>query len=107
MHYSGDQADRGLLLRHDARGVSSQGHYESSDSTPANRDLLGQADDGRIPIRDGREFGGQHHSTVTRSIRKIEEQRRTKDGLDLTIRVIVESIKDIEDQDISDDRARA
>lgn len=55
----------------------------------------------------GREFGGQHHSTVTRSIRKIEEQRRTKDGLDLTIRVLVESIKDIEDQDISDDRARA
>jgi chromosomal replication initiator protein len=41
----------------------------------------------------GRHFGGRHHSTVKHSITRVEEQRRTKDGVDLAIRVMLDSIK--------------
>jgi chromosomal replication initiator protein len=41
----------------------------------------------------GRYFGGRHHTTVMHSIMRVEEQRRTKDGVELAIRIIIESIK--------------
>jgi chromosomal replication initiator protein len=41
----------------------------------------------------GRQFGGLNYTTVTHSIRRVEEQRRTKDGLALAIRIILEDIR--------------
>jgi chromosomal replication initiation ATPase DnaA len=41
----------------------------------------------------GRQFGGMHYTTVMHSIVRVEEQRRTKDGVELAIRIILESIK--------------
>jgi chromosomal replication initiator protein len=41
----------------------------------------------------GRQFGGMHHSTVTYAIERVEGQRSTKDGVELAIRIILESIK--------------
>jgi chromosomal replication initiator protein len=44
-------------------------------------------------VEIGRQFGGMHHSTVMHAIVRVEEQRRTKDGVELAIRIILESIK--------------
>jgi chromosomal replication initiator protein len=41
----------------------------------------------------GRQFGGMHHSTVRHSLTRVEAQRQTKDGLELALRIIIESIK--------------
>src|ERR1700733_6885558 len=41
----------------------------------------------------GRQFGGMHHSTVKDSLVRVEEQRQAKEGVELTIRIIIESIK--------------
>ena len=54
--------------------------------------LVKQMTDASLP-EIGRHFGGKHHTTVMHSIAKVEEQRRKKDGVDLAIRMLVESIK--------------
>ena len=41
----------------------------------------------------GRQFGGMHHSTVKHSLVRVEAERQTKDGVELAIRIIMESIK--------------
>jgi chromosomal replication initiator protein len=41
----------------------------------------------------GRQFGDMHHSTLTYAIERVEGQRNTKDGVELAIRIILESIK--------------
>jgi chromosomal replication initiator protein len=41
----------------------------------------------------GRYFGGMHRTTVKHSIVRVEDQRQTKDGVELAIRIITESIK--------------
>jgi chromosomal replication initiator protein len=41
----------------------------------------------------GRQFGGMHHTTVMHSIVRVEERRKAKDGIELAIRIILESIK--------------
>lgn len=41
----------------------------------------------------GRGFGGLHYTTVTYSVGKVEQQRKTKEGVELAIRIILESLK--------------
>ena len=41
----------------------------------------------------GREFGGLHHATVTHAIGRVEKQRQMKEGVELSIRIMLQSIK--------------
>jgi hypothetical protein len=41
----------------------------------------------------GRQFGGMHYTTVMHSIMRVEEQRKTRDRVELAIRIILEGIK--------------
>jgi chromosomal replication initiator protein len=43
-------------------------------------------------VEIGRYFGGRHHTTVMHPIMRIEEQRGSKDGVEVALRIIVESI---------------
>lgn len=40
----------------------------------------------------GRHFGGKHNRTVMASIAKVDKQRRTKDDVDLVIRILEKNI---------------
>ena len=40
----------------------------------------------------GREFAGRHHATVLHSINKIEEMRRTDEGLNRTITRLLDAV---------------
>jgi chromosomal replication initiator protein len=41
----------------------------------------------------GRQFGGMHSRTVTHSIVRVETQRKTKAGVELALRIILESLR--------------
>jgi chromosomal replication initiator protein len=41
----------------------------------------------------GREFGGMHYTTVRYSIGKVEQQRKTKEAVELAIRIILENMR--------------
>jgi chromosomal replication initiator protein len=53
--------------------------------------LVKQMTDASLP-EIGRHFGNQHRTTVMASIAKVDKQRRTKDDVDLVIRVLEKSI---------------
>ena len=54
--------------------------------------LVKQMTDASLP-EIGRRFGGKHHSTVMRSIAKIEDRRHIDVGMDLAISKLVDDIK--------------
>jgi chromosomal replication initiator protein len=53
--------------------------------------LIKQMTDASLP-EIGRHFGDMHRTTVMASIAKVDKQRRTKDDVDLVIRVLEENI---------------